>query len=67
MVTKNIYIFSIRISDHGSFDLTGSGITIAINLIIGMFEKKNPTIKKKQHTKIIKKKHTKLPYLYDMK
>lgn len=46
--------------------MTGSGITIAINLIIGMFEK-NPTIEKKQHTKIIKKKHTKLPYLYDMK
>lgn len=60
MVTKNIYIFSIRISDHGSFDLTGSGITIAINLKIGTFEK-NPKIKKNQ------KKHTKLPYLYDMK
>lgn len=49
MVTKNIYIFSIRISDHGSFDLTGSGITIAINLIIGMFEKKSHNKKKTAH------------------
>lgn len=34
----------IRISDHGSFDLTGSGITIAINLKIGMDSMGRPTI-----------------------
>lgn len=38
LLMKWIYIFSVPISDHGSFDMTCSGITLDINLIIGMFE-----------------------------
>lgn len=34
----------IRISDHGSFDLTGSGINLVINLMIGMDSAGRPTI-----------------------
>lgn len=34
----------IRLSDHGSFDLTGSGINLGINLEIGMDSKGRPTI-----------------------
>lgn len=45
LLMKWIYLFSIPISDHGSFDMTSSGITLDINLIIGTFEIK----KKKGH------------------